>query len=338
MFASGTLMRMHTRDLFRRVVTLSIISALSILTHNAHAQPVKPTNGPKHVAPRWHALTGATVTVSPGDVIENATIIIRDGLITDVRTDGPVPDGARVWECDGLHITPAFIEPFFEVDAPEPSSAGAHWNAMVTPQRSALDGGGISSDDADALRKMGFAIAHISPKSGIFRGRTAAVSLRDGSNEESSAGTVLRESVFNAASLDRASGRSTYPNSLMGSIALARQTLADVDWYAQARLAAQRPEDNAALAALVDQSPLMWDVSDELMALRATKVANEFGRLSVIVGSGTEYRRLDAIVATDAPLILPLAFPRKPLVATEADRESVSLRALQSWEIGRAHV
>ena len=50
------------------------------------------------------------------------------------------------------------------------------------------------------------------------------------------------------------------------------------------------------------------------------------------MGSGTEYRRLAALVGAKARLIVPLAFPDAPKVATLAEAESVSLRELMSWE------
>ena len=39
----------------------------------------------------------------PGAVIENATVVIRDGLIVSVEPGGIAPDGAEVWDYTGLH-------------------------------------------------------------------------------------------------------------------------------------------------------------------------------------------------------------------------------------------
>jgi len=329
---------MRIRPTFCRTVAPVILAATVFIPALTSAQPVEPTNGPRQVSPKWHAITGATVTTSPGNTIENATIIVRNGAIVSAGRDVPVPDGARVWDADGLFITPAFIEPFFEVDSPDPEAAGAHWNSAVKPQRSALDGGGISDGDASGLRKMGFAIANIAPKGGIFRGTSAVVALHSGDSAPSHHGAVLDESLFHVASFDRA-GRRTYPGSQMGAIALVRQTLTDVDWHAQARALsigepskAERPEDNEALRALASDAPIMWDADDELQSLRMIRHSNEFGRTPIIVGTGTEFRRLGAFKDAGVRLVIPLTYPREPLVKTMADREYVSLRELQSWE------
>ena len=323
--------------MFRRVIAPVILAAIAIASAPTTAQPVEPTNGPRHVSPNWHALTGATVTTSPGNTIENATLVFRDGAIVAAGRDIAIPEGARVWESEGLYVTPAFIEPFFEVDAPEPEAAGAHWNKGVKPQRSALDGGGASDGDASGLRSMGYAIANIAPKGGIFRGTSAVIALHSGDEAPSHHGVVLDDSLFHVASFDRVSGG--YPGSQMGSIALVRQTLADVDWYASAHAMsmsapgkADRPEDNAALRALTNDAPIMWDADDELQALRMIRHSNEFGRTPIVIGTGTEFRRLAAFKDADVRLVVPLTFPREPLVGTMADRESVTLRELQTWE------
>jgi hypothetical protein len=77
------------------------------------ALPVTPANaqvssnrqdGLRDNTPRWHAITGARIVVAPGKVIENGTLVMRDGRITAVGADVVVPTGARVWKLDGRSI------------------------------------------------------------------------------------------------------------------------------------------------------------------------------------------------------------------------------------------
>src|SRR4029079_4403816 len=75
-----------------------------------------------------------------------------------------------------------------------------------------------------------------------------------------------------------------------------------------------------------------FDTQDELEALRAAKVAREFMRSAMLLGSGTEFRRLDAIKGDGLPIILPLVYPKAPDVSTIGKADSVDLREMMTWE------
>ena len=66
--------------------------------------------------------------------------------------------------------------------------------------------------------------------------------------------------------------------------------------------------------------------------LRAGKLAQEFGRSAIILGSGTEFQRLHAIAAQAIPMVVPLAFREKPRVDSVGEQESVDLGDLMTWE------
>jgi imidazolonepropionase-like amidohydrolase len=355
-----------------------------------------PANGPRHADPTWHALTNATVHVSPGRTLEHATVIVRDGRIVSVtaapapKGDGGAPDspappaGARVWDCKGLHIYPGFIDAYVDVEAPRPdaNAAGVHWSTHVMPQRSALDGAGVDERTGEALRKLGFTAAAISPTGGIFRGSSAVVSLGKAAGSASAdrppvytkvayqaVGFSARERGFGGGG----GGQETpdvqrwasYPGSLMGSIALIRQTLSDSEWQAKSREAGELITANS-LDALPRFAPsnkvqpvgattlemfpmpfaatLLFDAGDELDVLRGIKIAREFNRPAVVLGSGLEFKRLAAIAEatkgkTDAdpreravPLVVPLAFARPPRVSSIGEADSVELRDMMTWE------
>lgn len=58
-----------------------------------------------------YALTGATLhTVATQGVIEEGTILVRDGKISDIGRGIAIPAEARLIECRGKHITPGFVE------------------------------------------------------------------------------------------------------------------------------------------------------------------------------------------------------------------------------------
>ncbi|QQS08361.1 MAG: amidohydrolase family protein [Phycisphaerales bacterium] len=318
-----------------------------------------PANGVRRSEPNWYALVDATLHPRPGETIEHAVILIRDGRIVGVTRGGEgstrVPLGPTPIQVTGMHVYAGFIEPWLEIEAPQPAmdAASEHFLKNVTPQRRASTGDWGSS--AASLRKMGFAAAGIAPKVGVFRGKGAVVSLAEAPEEASlPRPPMLLEDAFHAISFDRRS--EGYPDSLMGAIALVRQTLFDEAWQRERREAgidtgplnaidALRPavgEGNASRAV-----PLYFDTEDELDALRSLKIGEEFERPVVIVGSGMEFRRLGGdgrdglagrILADDSRrsgrpgLIVPLAFPEEPDVETPGKAEAVEMRSLMAWE------
>ena len=276
----------------------------------------------------------------------------------------------RVIDCQGLHIYASFIEPYAEVDAPAPNpeAKASHWSDKVTPQRSALEGSGIDESTARQLRGMGFGAAAISPKGGIFRGSASVVSLAKPGREVSmSRPPVFRRDVYQTIAMETAGGGgsekwSSYPDSQMGAIALIRQTLLDAD-YESAKLSAPTVAAPAAalagdaltpvsalaplhrgLATAVSGPTLMFDSNNELETLRVIKIAREFGRPAIIIGSGFEFRRLDAVstaltggqqgAATlpPLPLLVPLNYPEKPKASSVGEIEALELRELMTWE------
>jgi len=329
----------------------------ALLAASALAQPsssgplAPPSNGMRRADPDWIALTNATVHVKPGIVHRRATVLCRNGLITGVLLPDPGPDaipntdddlpprlllGPRVFDCTGLTLYPAFIDPYVEVDTPAPQGnpANQHWNPKVTPQRSALDGPGIPAATADSLREIGFAAAAISPKGGVFRGSSALISLAKPSEDPSAPKPpVYLRTLYQSVAFELGGG---YPGSEMGAIALIRQTLSDAAWQAASRAASTFPESPNSLDALgADASPLpllLFNTDDELQALRAYKIAVEFSRPAMILGSGTEFRRLDAIGRDNLPFLLPLNFPRTPDASSIAKQDSLELRDMMTWE------
>ena len=349
------------RSLFALAASLIAASPLALAqSGNNTGNPLDPQpNGPRQTDPDWHFLVGPTVHVSPQSMIESAIVEIRGNRIVSVTDMTTVrfapPAGAQVHELTGMHVYAGFIDAHLPIDAPRPdiNSPGAHWNAGVTPQRSALDAGGVPSGDAGKLRKLGFTAAAIAPNGGIFAGRAAVVSLAEAPADPARGRPpVYREDVYQTMSF---SGRGTpgnrgefsgYPNSQMGVIALMRQTLSDADWHQSLGLMSSEKARDAYLAPSCvsflggeHRLPLVFRTADELEGLRAVKVAREFDRLPIILGTGTEFRRLDAIpvgpegnTGFRPHYILPLTLPETPEIDTIGKADSTDLRELMTWE------
>jgi imidazolonepropionase-like amidohydrolase len=275
------------RPTFRRFRLLLRIGFASLLFAAFHspAQILPPGFRPKPVG--VHALVGGKVVVQPGETLENATIIIRDGLIEAVGETLSVPADARIWDSKGLTIYAGFIEPYLPVGgtnqpvsttATEPVDANSFTSGGVgfygaPGQRTDLGPRGASyeinritteyragqhySPDAKTikpLRDLGFTAAVIAPQRGIIRGSSVLVNLIEANPNE----VVVRADVFQHIAFDAQSeGERTYPNSLMGVIAAVRQSFFDAqhyalnhaDWQKQPQ-GRKQPEFNPSLEAL----------------------------------------------------------------------------------------
>ncbi|MSU25115.1 MAG: amidohydrolase [Opitutus sp.] len=368
----------------RRLALFFLGHALCFTAAGLRAQiPTAPIEGLRDATPRVHAITGARIITAPGQVIERGTLVLRDGVIAAVGPEAEVkiPADARLWPVEGKTIYAGFVES--ETDAHLPAAlksaatrvdavAGAprggrggrgavaapvtetpvadeaarSWNPRVTPERQVARMF-VADDKADArLRELGFTTAVVTSGRGVFRGQSALVSL-NGKNPNAA---LVRRNLAQHVAFELGGAREQgYPGSLMGAIALIRQSLLDAQWHAASwkkfselkSAGAERPEANASLAALesvtTGRLPVVISAQDELDLLRAQKIGDEFKLRLVIRGTGTEYRMADALAAAKTPLILPLNFPAAPEVDTPDKAGDVALATLQHWELAPAN-
>ena len=325
---------------------LSFLGFTLLLTGGVEAQQAtrtEPVTGIRDNGTGFHALVGARVVTAPGQVLDGATIVIRNGLIQRVGRNMQPPAGARVWDLAGLTIYPGFIDAHADLgmDAvPEGGDVGpTHWNPQVRAWFSTTMN---LQDDADrraALRSQGFGTALVVPKQGIFRGTASVVNLGDTGVRD----RVLRPDLAQAMGFQRSFQLGgAYPNSAMGTIALMKQTFMDADWYMRAWGAYEAsgraflpPETSAALAALEDavrgDQPIVFETGSEEEYLRAHKLAAEYGLDAWFRGSGEEYRILDVLRGRTDPLIIPLSFPDAPNVNDPESALNASLADLRDW-------
>jgi imidazolonepropionase-like amidohydrolase len=178
------------------------------------------------------------------------------------------------------------------------------------------------------------------PSKGVIKGTSAVFALTD---QGENAGLVRARAALHVSfEPPAAAGVEEYPDSRMGAYALARQAYYDAEWYDRALAAARdgrhpRPEANAALAALsalrAARTPVVIDAFDEQDGLRADRFGKEFALPVIVRGSGREYRRVADLKATGRGFILPVSFPRPPLVDTPELAANVSLEQLMDWDL-----
>ena len=331
--------RLHQTSLFGLSLTLLIAGGLNA----QQATRTQPVEGIRDNGTGYHALTNARVVQAPGQVLDNATIVIRDGIIKEVSRDGEAPAGARIWDLSGHTVYPGFIDAHADLGMDAVPEGGdvcpTHWNPQVRAWFSTTANLQDDSQRRAALRSQGFGTALAVPGQGIFRGTGSVVNLGDAGVRE----RVLVPDMIQAIGFQRSFELGgSYPNSTMGTTALMKQTLMDADWYIRAWDAYESsgrsflpPETSEALDALESVvqggQPVVFETSSEEEYLRAHAIASEFGVQAWYRGSGQEYRLIDVLRDRRDPLIVPLDFPDAPDVSDPEAALNATLQDLRHW-------
>lgn len=319
--------------------------ALAILALSAIAQQTFPQNGVYDERDKCYAFTNATIFVSWNQKLEKATLLIRDGKVESVGASVVLPKDAVVLDLKGKFIYPSFIDLYSSYGMPEmrtegqqgrnfnqpqqtvTSKDGAYmWNEALKPEFRAYEVFKATDAAAKGYRNSGFGAVLSHRMDGISRGTSTLVTL---ANEKEHL-TIVKEQVAHHLSFSKGSSRQNYPGSLMGGIALLRQTYLDGQWHA-----AQKAETNISLSAwnAVQSLPQIFEVGNKLEALRAAALGKEFGITYLFKGDGDEYQRLAELKATGSTFILPLDFPEAYDVEDPFDAQLVNLSQMKHWEL-----
>lgn len=309
------------------------------------AQETFPVNGTRENNKLYYAFTNATVFTDYRTRIDSATLLIKEGKVEAVGKGVKIPQGAVVTDLKGKFIYPSLIDIYTSYGMPEvkkekreyrpqmeTATKGAYsWNQALKPEFNASAAFTADAKKAEELRKNGFGAVMTFQQDGIARGTSAVVLL--GETKENK--LLLKEKAAACYSFKKGSSTQDYPSSLMGAIALLRQTYLDGKWYSSLSFGEGRGEVNLSLQAWneIQNLPQIFETEDVLTALRADKLGDEFGKQYIIKGSGTEYRRMEEIKATNASFILPLDFPEPFDVEDPYDALIVNLDDMKHWEM-----
>lgn len=330
-----------------RIFVLLICGVLFAST--LHAQETFPVNGVADHRSGMYAFTQATIVKDANTSFENATLLIKDGKILAVGNNITIPAEAVVIDCKGKFIYPSLIDLYADYGMPAvaPAQRGFNFNApaqLTSNQKGPFGWNQALRNDVNAAavfsvddnkarnwRDMGFGTALVHHRDGIARGTGALVSF--GNEKENK--VVLREKAAAHYSFSKGSSTQSYPSSMMGNIALLRQTYLDAAWYKSNPSA---EGINLTLKNWNEQQslPQIFEANEKWNALRADKIGDEFGVQYIIKAGGDEYQRIQEMAATKASFILPLNFPAAMDVEDPIDARYVSLQDMKHWEMAPA--
>ncbi|MEO6347001.1 MAG: amidohydrolase, partial [Aquaticitalea sp.] len=306
------------------------------------AQDYFPKNdGVKSKNTNYTAFTNAKIHVTPTQVIENGTLLIKDGKIVETGTSVAIPKNSNIVDVSGKSIYPSFIDIYSNFGIEKPKSEGSgrrspqydatrsgyYWNDHVMPENNAIEKFKYDSKQAEELLKAGFGVVNTHIADGIVRGTGALIALNtQGGNDTRILAT--KSGQFLSFEKSKLSNQS-YPTSLMGAMALLRQLYYDAEWYAKGNIKTH----DLSIEALNNNKGLVqiFEAGSRANDLRADKVGDLFDIQYVILGGGDEYERIDEIKAMNAPMIIPINFPEAYDVENSFLAETLSLKDLRQW-------
>lgn len=134
------------------------------------------------------AITGATVHIGNGQVLNNATVVMVDGKITAVGTNVTIPAGAETINAQGKHVYPGLILSSSNLGLVEIGSVRASSDVReigdMNPDIRSISAYNVDSKIINTLRSNGVLLANVVPEGGLLSGTSSVVQLDAWTNQE----------------------------------------------------------------------------------------------------------------------------------------------------------
>ena len=286
----------------------------------------------------YTAFTNATIHVSPTEIIDNGTLLIKEGKVVSVGQAINIPKNTTTIDLSGKTIYPSFIDLYTTFGVTKPkrggdgppygaSRSGFYWNDHIMPEQDVMASFKYDAKTASEMHKLGFGVVNTHMPDGIVRGTGALIALNN--NADNSLRVVDGETTQHLSFSKSVTSRQSYPSSIMGSMALLRQMYNDAKWYADGHIDTK----DLSLEALNSNKNLLqiFEAGSRVNLMRADKVGDAFNIQYTIVGGGDEYERLSDVKNANATIILPIDFQLAYDVDNPFLASTLSLSDMRSW-------
>jgi imidazolonepropionase-like amidohydrolase len=257
------------------------------------------------------AVTGGTVYTVSGEVLEGATVLVRDGIIAAVGHGVAVPAGVHTIDATGRVVTPGLFDATTSLGLVEVGAVSSTVDARLEgdPVQAAfdvVDGINPRSVLIPVNRAAGLTTALSAPGGGLISGQAAIIDLTGSAVDE----MVVRPRAammanYNAGAAGGARG---------GASLRLREVLDDARFWRdnQTAFSAGRTRelsasrlDLEALGPVLDgEIPLIVGVHRASDIEAVLRLADEFGLDLVIAGGSEAWMVADRIAAAGVPVIL----------------------------------
>ena len=275
----------------------------------------------------------ARIEFADGKVIEKGSVWIKGDRIGAVGDVAGAPKEAEVINGTGLTVYPGFADAYSTrgLKLPDaPAAATPPSNTTTAPptmwdknrkgiraQIKSAECLNLSSLLSDT-RANGLTEAFLCPGGSMIRGSGALALLTD---DKVAAMPFGMELGFRSGGggPGGGGGGGAYPGTLLGYLALQRQTLYDAITYSQT----DKPKTDADLEALVplvkNQTPAVIAADTEVEISRALRLSAEFGFRLIISGGKDAYRRADALAKLNVPVLASITVGDEPIARPVPD-------------------
>jgi len=285
------------------------------------------------------AIEGVRIVQAPGRIIENGTVLIRNGLIEAVGENVTIPYDAERLTPDSMTVYAAFIDGLSTTGVPKPKTQN---DLPPVPDRSNPpdDRAGIqpqldvrtmlSADEKSigALREIGFGASHVVPEGRMLPG-SGAVILNAGNDARD---LVLRGDVSMYVQFQGARGM--YPGTPMAMTAKFRQLFKEAQrrqkmeqQFTSDPSGRARPEFDEvhyAFFPIIDRDkPVFFYVDDALEIHRALKLQSDLGFSLTLAGLHEGFDAVEELKRANVPLFVTLDLPDKPKWMAKLKRDSI---------------
>jgi imidazolonepropionase-like amidohydrolase len=263
------------------------------------------------------ALTNATIHVGNGQVINNGTVIFKDGKITEVAANAST-SGAKIIDCSGKHIYPGLILSASQLGLIEVNSNRATVDASEIGEMNAsirsIVAYNTDSKVINTLRTNGILIANVIPDGGVISGSSSVVQLDAWNWEDAAYKTDIGIHFRMPSLLNRPRGRGGFggPQPPADPVKTGLEQIEKVKVFfreAKAYLAESKHENTnlkfEAVKNLFDKKQKLFihcNIVKEM--LLAIDFAKEFGFDVVLVGAVDSWQIADMLKQNNIAVIL----------------------------------
>lgn len=259
------------------------------------------------------AIIGGRVYPVSGPMIENGTVLIRDGRIVAVGAGLAVPADAQRIDATGKVVTPGLVNAGTQLGLVEIGAVGstressARGHDGIAAAFRPWEGLNPSSVLIAPARNAGITTVLLAPSGGLISGQAGIIHLVPGSASD----MILRSPVAMVATLGPARGPNATPRA--ETIMRLREVLDDARVYrtrradferAQTRpLAAGRLDLEALLPVLDGRLPMVIEADKASDIEAAMKLAKDYNLKLIIAGGAEAWEIADKLAAAKIPVL-----------------------------------
>lgn len=313
------------------ISSLLVFSSSSLLLCQTIEETIRPVTNAI-------AIENATIISKPGTSMQNANIVIKNGVIKSVGSNARIPKNAKKLKGDSLYVYPGFIDALGHIAIPKPKEEenkdrpkspgmATHKQAGITPELKASTLISAKDKTVAEWRKIGFTSAHTVPKGKMLPGTGALILLKGSTPEE-----MLVSDASSVYAQLQGSGRGAAPATVIGVIykykelyRQATQAKNHESMFSRNSVGAKRPVYDKALKAfypVIDKEyPVYFRANRSLDIHRVLQMQKELGFPLVLAGVKDGASVASKIKSANASVLLSTDLPKAVEEKKDEDKE-----------------